>query len=82
MLQYQGALFFGVDALLLKCKIWLSELDSSKGPLSLQIQLDDLIHIWNFGEENGEDFIWFLQPLLDMIKLAIMLILALCKLIE
>lgn len=62
LLQFQGALFFGVDTLLLKCKIWFSELISSKGPLSLQIQLDDLIHIWDFGLEHGEHFIWFLQP--------------------
>ncbi|XP_010654061.1 BTB/POZ domain-containing protein FBL11 isoform X2 [Vitis vinifera] len=54
---YEGALFFGVDTLLLKCKIWFSELISSKGPLSLQIQLDDLIHIWDFGLEHANDFI-------------------------
>lgn len=54
---YEGALFFGVDTLLLKCKLWFSELISSKGPLSLQIQLDDLIHIWDFGLEHANDFI-------------------------
>ena len=30
--------------------------------MSVQIKLNNLIHIWNFGLEHGEDSIWFLQP--------------------
>ncbi|KAM7468286.1 hypothetical protein LguiB_015848 [Lonicera macranthoides] len=47
-----GALFFGVDMLLLKCKIWLSEVTSDSGIRSLQ--LEDLIRIWKFGLDHVE----------------------------
>ncbi len=59
VLIFQGALYFGVEMLLLKCKTWFSELSSSKGSASLQLQLDDLIHIWKFGLECGEDLSGF-----------------------
>ena len=59
VLIFQGALYFGVEMLLLKCKTWFSELSSSKGSASLQLQLDDLIHIWKFGLECGEDLYGF-----------------------
>jgi hypothetical protein len=55
VLIFQGALYFGVERLLLKCKVWFSEVSSSKDSGSSQIQLDDLIHIWRFGLECGED---------------------------
>ncbi|KAF2296472.1 hypothetical protein GH714_038330 [Hevea brasiliensis] len=49
---FEAALYFGAESLLLKCKIWLSEASSTKGPGLHEIQLDDLIHIWNFGLEH------------------------------
>ncbi|KAM7464270.1 hypothetical protein LguiA_032391 [Lonicera macranthoides] len=52
---FEGALFFGVDMLLLKCKIWLSEVTSDSGIRSLQ--LEDLIRIWKFGLDHVNDFI-------------------------
>lgn len=54
MLIVQGALYFGVETLLLNCITWFSEVSSSNGFGSLQIQLDDLIYIWKFGLERGE----------------------------
>ncbi|KAA8516693.1 hypothetical protein F0562_016801 [Nyssa sinensis] len=54
---FEGALFFGVEMLILKCKIWLSEVTSSRGLGSMQIQLYDLIRIWKFGLEHANDFI-------------------------
>ena len=59
LLIFQGALYFGVEMLLLKCKTWFSEVSSSEGSASLQLQLDDLIHIWKFGLECGEDLSGF-----------------------
>ncbi|XP_057951547.1 BTB/POZ domain-containing protein FBL11 isoform X4 [Malania oleifera] len=57
LLLFEGALFFGVEKLLSKCKAWFREITSTKGLCSLQIQLDDLIHIWKFGLEHANDFI-------------------------
>lgn len=54
---FEGALYFGVEMLLLKCKTWFSEVSSSEGSVSLQLQLDDLIHIWKFGLECANDFL-------------------------
>ncbi|KAL4605802.1 hypothetical protein ACB092_09G055900 [Castanea dentata] len=54
---FEGALYFGVEMLLLKCKTWFSEVSSSEGSASLQLQLDDLIHIWKFGLECANDFL-------------------------
>ncbi|XP_062166562.1 BTB/POZ domain-containing protein FBL11 isoform X4 [Alnus glutinosa] len=54
---FEGALYFGVERLLLKCKVWFSEVSSSKDSGSSQIQLDDLIHIWRFGLECANDFL-------------------------
>ena len=59
VLIFQAALYFGVEMLLLKCKTWFSEVSSSEGSASLQLQLDDLIHIWKFGLECGEDLSGF-----------------------
>ncbi|KAG8648659.1 hypothetical protein MANES_08G022900v8 [Manihot esculenta] len=49
---FEAALYFGVESLLLTCKTWFSEASSTKGPGLLEIQVDDLIHIWNFGLEH------------------------------
>ncbi|KAF5945189.1 hypothetical protein HYC85_015417 [Camellia sinensis] len=57
LLLFEGALFFGVELLLLKCKAWLIDVTSLKDLCSLQIQLDDLINIWKFGIEHASDFI-------------------------
>ncbi|XP_042482383.1 BTB/POZ domain-containing protein FBL11 isoform X3 [Macadamia integrifolia] len=52
----EGALFFGVESLLLECKSWFSETTSSRGLRSLQITVDDIVEIWNFGLENAVGF--------------------------
>ncbi|XP_019455737.1 PREDICTED: BTB/POZ domain-containing protein FBL11-like isoform X1 [Lupinus angustifolius] len=56
---YEGALYFGVETLLLKCKMWLSEVFSlsSEGFQSTEIQVEDLIQFWKFGFEHATDFI-------------------------
>ncbi|XP_028782342.1 BTB/POZ domain-containing protein FBL11 isoform X2 [Neltuma alba] len=53
---YEGALYFGVDSLLSKCKIWLSDVSSSKGSQPVQMQMEDIILIWKFGLEHESDF--------------------------
>lgn len=53
MLRFQGALYFGVEMLLMRCKTWFSEVVSTEVPP--QVQLDDLISIWSFGLEHGEN---------------------------
>lgn len=52
VLHFQGALYFGVEMLLTRCKTWFSNVASSEVPP--QIQLDDMIYIWSFGLEHGE----------------------------
>ncbi|XP_041024898.1 BTB/POZ domain-containing protein FBL11 isoform X4 [Juglans microcarpa x Juglans regia] len=54
---FEGALYFGVETLISKCKTWFSEVSSPKGSGSLQIELDDLIHIWIFGLEFAIEFL-------------------------
>ncbi|KAK7244939.1 hypothetical protein RIF29_39768 [Crotalaria pallida] len=54
---YEAALYFGVETLLLKCKMWFSEVFSPKGFQTTQIQIEDLIEIWKFGLEHATDFI-------------------------
>ncbi|XAR69719.1 hypothetical protein NMG60_11001420 [Bertholletia excelsa] len=54
---FEGALFFGVETLLLKCKTWLSDVTTSKDCFPLQIELNDLIHIWSFVTEHANDSI-------------------------
>ncbi|KAK4834351.1 hypothetical protein QYF36_021203 [Acer negundo] len=54
---FEGALYFGVDMLLSKCRAWFSTVSLSTNPRSQQILLDDLIHIWNFGLAHAIDFI-------------------------
>uniref|UniRef100_A0A2P2LXC5 BTB/POZ domain-containing protein FBL11 n=2 Tax=Rhizophora mucronata TaxID=61149 RepID=A0A2P2LXC5_RHIMU len=57
LLLFEAALYFGIETLLLKCKSWFSEVSSSTGPQLPEIQLDDLIHIWNFGIQHANDFV-------------------------
>ncbi|XP_008241274.1 PREDICTED: BTB/POZ domain-containing protein FBL11 isoform X1 [Prunus mume] len=52
---YEGALYFGVEMLLMRCKTWFSEVVSTEVPP--QVQLDDLISIWSFGLEHARDFL-------------------------
>ncbi|KAF4368234.1 hypothetical protein F8388_022867 [Cannabis sativa] len=52
---YEGALYFGVKVLLEKCKTWFLEVTSSTMPS--QMQLDDLISIWNFGFKHANDYL-------------------------
>ncbi|XP_062117547.1 BTB/POZ domain-containing protein FBL11 isoform X3 [Humulus lupulus] len=52
---YEGALYFGVKILLEKCKTWFLEVVSSTVPS--QMQLDDLIYIWNFGFKHANDYL-------------------------
>lgn len=54
---YEGALYFGVETLLLKCETWFSEAFSPKGFRSMQIQMEDLIQIWKFSLDHASDFI-------------------------
>ncbi|XP_065855881.1 BTB/POZ domain-containing protein FBL11-like isoform X2 [Euphorbia lathyris] len=48
----EDALYFGSKSLLSKCKAWLYAVASSNNP---ELQLDDLIHIWNFCRGHGND---------------------------
>ncbi|WOG91095.1 hypothetical protein DCAR_0310343 [Daucus carota subsp. sativus] len=50
---FEGALYFGVDMLLLNCKMWLTEVTSVKEFPSLQ--LSSLIDIWKFCLEQAND---------------------------
>ncbi|XVE61524.1 hypothetical protein DITRI_Ditri06bG0047200 [Diplodiscus trichospermus] len=54
---FQAALYFGVEALLMQLKSWFSEVSLSKDPGRFQIQLDDLIHIWDFGLEHANGLV-------------------------
>ncbi|XP_052728814.1 BTB/POZ domain-containing protein FBL11 isoform X2 [Vigna angularis] len=54
---YEGALYFGVESLLLKCDMWLSEVLSSEGFQYTQIKMEDLIQIWKFGSDRASDYI-------------------------
>ncbi|KAL1541370.1 BTB/POZ domain-containing protein FBL11-like [Salvia divinorum] len=53
----EAALFFGVDKLLDKCRLWLAEVTSYTRHQSPQLLLDDLIRIWKYGLEHANDFI-------------------------
>ncbi|KAK8473609.1 hypothetical protein PHAVU_001G188000 [Phaseolus vulgaris] len=54
---YEGALYFGVESLLLKCEVWLSEVLSPEGFQSTQIKMEDLIQIWKFGSDRASDYV-------------------------
>ncbi|XP_074379110.1 BTB/POZ domain-containing protein FBL11 isoform X1 [Apium graveolens] len=53
LMLFEGALYFGVDGLLLNCKTWLTEVTSVKEFPSLQ--LNSLIDIWKFCSEQAND---------------------------
>ncbi|KAL0426519.1 UNVERIFIED_CONTAM: BTB/POZ domain-containing protein FBL11 [Sesamum latifolium] len=46
----EAALFFGVETLLLKCRVWFEEVTSQ----SQLLCLDSLIDIWKYGLERGK----------------------------
>ncbi|GAY33217.1 hypothetical protein CUMW_006220 [Citrus unshiu] len=54
---FEGALYFGVERLILECRTWFSDVCFSKDNELHQIHLEDLIHIWNFGLEHANDFV-------------------------
>ncbi|XP_039683385.1 BTB/POZ domain-containing protein FBL11 isoform X3 [Medicago truncatula] len=54
---YEGALYFGVDTLIVKCEDWFSEVFSRNEFPSTQIQTEDLIQIWKFASDHASDFI-------------------------
>lgn len=56
----QGALYFGVETLLLKCETWFSEVFSPKGFQLTQIQIEDLIQIWKFGLDRGKSLLFYI----------------------
>ncbi|XP_008788422.2 BTB/POZ domain-containing protein FBL11 isoform X2 [Phoenix dactylifera] len=53
----EGALFFGVEKLLLECETWFSKITSKRVLSSQQISLGTIIEIWNFGLEHGIGFV-------------------------
>jgi hypothetical protein len=57
----QGALYFGVETLLLKCETWLSEAFSPNKFRLTQIQKEDLIQIWKFGLDHGTSLLFYIM---------------------
>lgn len=53
----EGALYFGVERLLLECETWFRRITSAKGLSLRQISLGAIIEIWNFGLEHGIGFV-------------------------
>ena len=49
----QGALFFGVEGLVLECEAWLSKITTSDSHFK-QISLVNVAEIWSFCIEHGE----------------------------
>ncbi|KAL5728812.1 hypothetical protein ACHQM5_001852 [Ranunculus cassubicifolius] len=49
----EGALFFGVEDLLLECMKWFSEATSTRDLYKLRVPLASIIEIWSFGLEHG-----------------------------
>ncbi|XP_072053144.1 BTB/POZ domain-containing protein FBL11 isoform X2 [Arachis hypogaea] len=54
---YEGAFYFGVETLILKCESWFSEVSSPEGFQSARLPMEDMIQIWKFGLEHASDFI-------------------------
>ncbi|KAK4345635.1 hypothetical protein RND71_035811 [Anisodus tanguticus] len=52
---YEAALFFGVEKLLLVCRSWLDYVTSEGWIWPPQLCLEDLVHIWEYGRENGNN---------------------------
>ncbi|KAI3966994.1 hypothetical protein MKW92_052018 [Papaver armeniacum] len=57
ILLLEAAIFFGVDALLLECKTWLTKATTTKWLPSTQMDLRFVIKSWNFGFDHAIDFI-------------------------
>ncbi|RZC82264.1 hypothetical protein C5167_045049 [Papaver somniferum] len=57
ILLLEAAIFFGVDALLLECKTWLTKETTTKWLPSMQMDLEFVINSWNFGSDHAIDFI-------------------------
>lgn len=48
----QAALYFGLEGLVFKCRTWFSDIIMMER-LSSQLELDEMIHFWEFGLEHG-----------------------------
>lgn len=46
---FEGALYFGMETIISKCKMWLTKAMSVNGPPLVQV--NDLVGIWEFGSE-------------------------------
>ncbi|KAI3947488.1 hypothetical protein MKX01_028393 [Papaver californicum] len=57
ILLLEAANFFGVDALLLECKTWLTKATSTKWLPSMHMDLGFVIDSWNFGFDHAIGFI-------------------------
>ncbi|KAM0940350.1 putative chromatin remodeling & transcription regulator BTB-POZ family [Dioscorea sansibarensis] len=53
----EGALFFGVEGLLLECESWFHNFTSSACIDTQEMPLDAIVEIWNFGSDHGTGFI-------------------------
>ncbi|XP_024986087.1 BTB/POZ domain-containing protein FBL11 isoform X3 [Cynara cardunculus var. scolymus] len=52
---FEGALYFGMEMILSKCKMWLTKAMSvNRAPL---VQVNDLIGIWEFGSEIVNNYL-------------------------
>jgi len=50
---WKTALYFGLEKLMSECKSWFSDI-LERRVSSSQLQFDDLIHVWDFGYEQGK----------------------------
>ncbi|KAI3838823.1 hypothetical protein MKX03_002599 [Papaver bracteatum] len=57
ILLLEAAIFFGVDALLVECKTWLTKATTTKWLPSMLMDLRFVINSWNFGFDHAIDFI-------------------------
>ncbi|KMT06840.1 hypothetical protein BVRB_7g159950 isoform A [Beta vulgaris subsp. vulgaris] len=51
-----AALYFGLEGLVFKCRTWFSDIIMMER-LSSQLELDEMIHFWEFGLEHAIDWI-------------------------
>ncbi|KAI3924896.1 hypothetical protein MKW98_031147 [Papaver atlanticum] len=68
ILLLEGAIFFGVDALLLECKTWLTKETTTKWLPSMLMDLRFVINSWNFGFDHelcagylARNFMWIIS---------------------
>ncbi|XP_073007356.1 BTB/POZ domain-containing protein FBL11 isoform X2 [Typha latifolia] len=57
LLLLEGALFFGVEGLLLVCESWFIKISSERNLSCQQLSLDTIIEFWNFALEQGVAFV-------------------------